>query len=119
LTPQNYKEFNDLMAKYEGKPFTIMAFPCNQFGGQEPGTNEEIKAFASDKGFSGVLMDKINVNGGDSSPVFKWLKMASGDEGPIPWNFGKFLVKKDGSVAGRWNPQNSPLSLVDDIEKVM
>lgn len=101
------------MAKYEGKPFTIMAFPwcaalfaprtcstcahfskpkwrpalvptaplpclhSNQFGGQEPGTNEEIKAFASDKGFSGVLMDKINVNGGDSSPVFKWLKVCA------------------------------------------
>jgi len=76
------------MAKYEGKPFSIMAFPCNQFMGQEPGTNAEIKSFAQSKGFSGLLMDKVEVNGGGSSPVYKWLKMASGDEGPIAWNFG-------------------------------
>mmetsp|Transcript_5994 Transcript_5994/g.10811 ORF Transcript_5994/g.10811 Transcript_5994/m.10811 type:complete len:109 (-) Transcript_5994:416-742(-) len=107
------------MAKYEGKPFSIMAFPCNQFMGQEPGTNAEIKSFAQSKGFSGLLMDKVEVNGGGSSPVYKWLKMASGDEGPIAWNFGKFLVKKDGTVAGRYSPQTNPLAVVDDIDKAL
>lgn len=61
--------------------------PRLQFGFQEPGTNEEIKAFAADKGFRGLLMDKINVNGSEASPVYNFLKLASGDTSPILWNF--------------------------------
>jgi glutathione peroxidase-family protein len=73
-----------------------------QFGFQEPGTNEEIEAFAKAKGFTGILMDKINVNGKNSSPVFDYLKVGANDTSLIGWNFAKFLVKKDGTVAGRW-----------------
>ena len=68
-----------------------------QFGFQEPGTNEEIKKFAAAKNFTGMLMDKINVNGSKASPVFQFLKVGSGDTGLITWNFAKFLVKKDGT----------------------
>ena len=64
-----------------------------QFGFQEPGTNEEIKAFAASKNFTGLLMDKINVNGSKTSPVFAYLKVASGDTSLIGWNFAKFLVR--------------------------
>jgi len=77
------------MSKYSDKGFNIIAFPCNQFMGQEPGTNQEIKQFAANKGFSGVLMDKIEVNGKNTSHVYSWLKMNSGDESPIAWNFAK------------------------------
>mmetsp|Transcript_2704 Transcript_2704/g.6338 ORF Transcript_2704/g.6338 Transcript_2704/m.6338 type:complete len:110 (-) Transcript_2704:179-508(-) len=105
------------MEKFDGQDFNIVAFPCNQFLGQEPGTNEEIKSFAASKGFTGILMDKIDVNGSNSSPVYKWLKYASGDESPIAWNFGKFLVRKDGTVAKRYGPQTSPLEIVPDIEE--
>jgi len=66
-----------------------MAFPCNQFAFQEPGTNEEIKRFAEGKGFKGLLMDKINVNGSEASPVFQYLKVASHDTSFISWNFAK------------------------------
>ena len=85
-----------------------MAFPCNQFGFQEPGSNEQIKKFAQDRNFHGLLMDKIKVNGGEASPVFNYLKVASGDTGLISWNFAKFLVKKDGTVHGRYGPKTNP-----------
>uniref|UniRef100_A0A061S0G7 Glutathione peroxidase n=1 Tax=Tetraselmis sp. GSL018 TaxID=582737 RepID=A0A061S0G7_9CHLO len=87
--------------------------------GQEPGTNDEIKAFATNKGFPGVLMDKIDVNGKNSSPVFSWLKYASKKEGAIQWNFEKFLVKKNGEVAGRYGPRTNPVSILPDIEKAL
>jgi len=107
------------MSKYGSQGFNIIAFPCNQFMGQEPGSNPEIKSFAAGKQFTGVLMDKVDVNGGNSSPVFKWLKMASGDESAIAWNFGKFLVGKDGQVVARYGPQTSPLAVAGDIEKAL
>ncbi|KAG2489497.1 hypothetical protein HYH03_011950 [Edaphochlamys debaryana] len=99
-----------------------MAFPCNQFGGQEPGTNAEIKAFAQARGFEGagaLLMDKIDVNGGGMSPVYAYLKSASGDTSDIGWNFGKFLVRPDGTVAGRYAPTTGPLSIDKDIQAAL
>lgn len=115
----NYKEFAELAAKYDPKEFVVMAFPCNQFGFQEPGTPEQIKEFAQKKGFQGLLMNKINVNGKDSSPVFQFLKVASGDTGVITWNFAKFIVRKDGTVQGRYGPRTNPLSLVPHIEECL
>lgn len=100
-----------------------MAFPCNQFGFQEPGTNEEIKEFAAARNFpeppQGLLMDKIKVNGRSASPVFQYLKVASGDTSIITWNFAKFLVKKDGTVHGRYGPKTNPLSLEPEIEALL
>lgn len=107
-----------MYAKYADQGFTILAFPCNQFMGQEPGSNEDIKAFAASKQFPGVLMDKVDVNGPNSSPVFSWLKMASGDKADCRWNFAcKFLVDKEGQVVGRYS--GDPMSLSGDIEKTL
>lgn len=96
-----------------------MAFPCNQFGFQEPGSNEQIKKFAQDRNFHGLLMDKIKVNGSHASPVFNYLKVASGDTGLIAWNFAKFLVKKDGTVHGRYGPKTNPCALEPEIESLL
>ncbi|PNH07269.1 Glutathione peroxidase 1, mitochondrial [Tetrabaena socialis] len=103
-----------MLQKYPATDFTIVAFPCNQFGGQEPGSNAEVKAFAAARGFVGkgaLLMDKVDVNGPNMSPVYQYLKVASGDTSDIGWNFGKFLVRPDGTVFGRYAPTTSPLGL--------
>ena len=96
-----------------------MAFPCNQFGFQEPGTNEEIKAFAEARGFQGLLMDKVKVNGSGASPVFDYLKVASRDTSLVSWNFAKWLVRKDGTVAGRYGPKTNPCALEPQIEELL
>mmetsp|Transcript_172 Transcript_172/g.601 ORF Transcript_172/g.601 Transcript_172/m.601 type:complete len:106 (+) Transcript_172:335-652(+) len=96
-----------------------MAFPCNQFGMQEPGTNEQIKAFAKSRGFTGDLMDKIDVNGPGQHPVYKWLKEQSGDEKDIDWNFAKFLVRPDGTVYGRYNSNWFPNALRPMIDTIL
>ncbi|WPT11095.1 Glutathione peroxidase 1 [Picochlorum sp. SENEW3] len=105
--------------KYGDKGLVIMAFPCNQFAMQEPGTNAQIKEFAKSKGFTGMLMDKVKVNGAHASPVFQFLKVASGDESLVAWNFAKWLVKKDGSVHGRYGPRTNPMSLEDEIKTLL
>jgi glutathione peroxidase len=119
LTAVNYKEFAALLEKYGDKGLVIMAFPCNQFAMQEPGTNAQIKEFAKSKGFTGMLMDKVKVNGAHASPVFQFLKVASGDESLVAWNFAKWLVKKDGSVHGRYGPRTNPMSLEDEIKTLL
>ncbi|KAL2157542.1 hypothetical protein VTH06DRAFT_5919 [Thermothelomyces fergusii] len=95
--------------------FVILGFPCNQFGGQEPGTNEEIQQFCQvNYGVTFPIMAKIDVNGDKASPLFEWLK----NEKPgllglkrVKWNFEKFLVGKDGKVKGRWASTTKPESL--------
>jgi len=99
------------------KGLEIICFPCNQFGGQEPGSNAEIKAFAADKfAFSGAgvnMMDKIDVNGGNTSPVWEYLK--SKFPGDVSWNFAcKFIVDKDGNVTDR-----NRGSAIDSKAKIM
>ena len=90
----------------------MLAFPCNQFGAQEPGTHAEIKAFAQgeyDATFP--MFSKIDVNGDTAAPVYQFLKSAAPDEEgneDIPWNFTKFLVGKDGAVIARFGPQVTP-----------
>ncbi|PRW39381.1 Cation efflux system related [Chlorella sorokiniana] len=115
-------DFKALKEKYADKGLVIMAFPCNQFGFQEPGTNAEIKKFAADRGFTGegtLLMDKVKVNGAAASPVFQFLKVASGDTGPIMWNFAKFLVRKNGTVYGRFGVRTLPSELIPQIEECL
>lgn len=90
-----------LYDQYNRQGFTILAFPCNQFLGQEPGSNAQIKKFAQDKGAKFPLFDKIDVNGGGESEVYTYLKSYFG--GPVPWNFGaKFIVNKEGIPVARF-----------------
>jgi len=109
LTPQ-YKALETAYEKYKDKGFVILGFPCNQFNRQEPGSNAEIKEFCSSK-FSVTfpLFDKIDVNGEKRHPLYVAL---AGKESPFPgdikWNFGKFLISKDGKIINRFKPTTKP-----------
>lgn len=109
LTPQ-YKALEALQQKYKDKGLTVLGFPCNQFGGQEPGTNDEIKQFCSSKyNVTFPLFDKIDVNGEKRHPLYVAL---AGKESPFPgdikWNFNKFLIGKDGKILKRFEPRTTP-----------
>ncbi|KAL6781387.1 GPX3 [Auxenochlorella protothecoides x Auxenochlorella symbiontica] len=120
FTPQ-YLELVELQSKFNSKGFEVLAFPCNQFGKQEPGTAEEIKAFAKSKGANFPLFAKINVNGSDADPLWKWLKGEKGGflvDG-IKWNFTKFLVDKEGKVVKRYGSTTTPGAIADDIAKLV
>ncbi|XP_076939183.1 glutathione peroxidase 1-like [Bidens hawaiensis] len=114
LTNNNYDELNQIYLKYREKGFEILAFPCNQFGAQEPGTNEEIVDFVCTKFKSEFpIFDKIDVNGENAAPVYEFLKtgfygILGGD---IQWNFSKFLVDKNGIPVDRYYPTTSPLTI--------
>ena len=122
LTPQ-YKGLQELYSKYSNKDFEILAFPCNQFGAQEPGSNEEIKEFCDiNFNISFKIFDKINVNGSSASPLFKHLKNeAKGVMGSeaIKWNFTKFLIDNNGSVIKRYSPQTTPDKIDKDLSKIL
>lgn len=110
LTPQ-YAGLQDLFKKYEKQGLVVLGFPANNFGGQEPGTNEEVKTFCTTKyNVSFPMFSKISVKGSDIAPVYKWLIEKSGDPKDIEWNFGKFLVLKDGSTVKRFAPRDVPSS---------
>ncbi len=105
--------------KLKDKDFEVLAFPCNQFGGQEPGSAEEIKKFAGDKyGAKYPLFSKVDVNGGKAEPLFQYLKKEAGG-GDIGWNFGKFLVDKDGKVVKRFDPRTNPAAIEKEIEQLL
>ncbi len=109
LTPQ-YKALEALHEKYKEKGFTVLAFPCNQFNGQEPGSNEEIKEFCSSKyAVTFPLFDKLEVNGANRHPLYVAL---AGESSPYPgdikWNFGKFLIGRDGKILKRFEPRTTP-----------
>jgi len=122
LTPQ-YKGLQELYSKYSNKDFEILAFPCNQFGAQEPGSNEEIQEFCDiNFNVSFKIFDKINVNGSSASPLFKHLKNeAKGVMGSeaIKWNFTKFLIDNNGSVIKRYSPQTTPDKIDKDLSKIL
>jgi glutathione peroxidase len=111
LTPQ-YTKLEALHAELAGRGFTVLGFPCNQFGGQEPGTAEEIEQFCSATyGVTFPMTAKIDVNGADRDPVYAALTAvpdADGEAGDIQWNFEKFLVAADGRVVGRFRPRTEP-----------
>ena len=112
-----------LQEKYANQGFSVLAFPCNQFGAQEPGSNDEVFAFAVDKYQANFPMfSKIEVNGSGASELYQWLKAAKADEEggvDIPWNFAKFLIDKSGQVVARFSPQTSPEELDDAIEALL
>jgi glutathione peroxidase len=111
LTPQ-YETLEALQKKYAPRGFTVVGFPCNQFGGQEPGTAEEIQQFcATTYGVTFPMMEKIEVNGTGRHPIYQALTQiadASGHQGDIRWNFEKFVVSADGTRVTRFSPKTTP-----------
>ena len=122
FTPQ-YEGLEALQRKYGEKGFTVLGFPCNQFGQQEPGDAEEIASFCKlNYDVSFPLYGKIDVNGDDAAPLYQYLK----DEAPgllgskaIKWNFTKFLVDRSGKVIKRFAPQTKPEELTSYIEATL
>jgi glutathione peroxidase len=121
FTPQ-YSGLQDLYDKYKDKGLEILDFPCNQFGAQAPGTNEEISSFCSSRyGITFRQFDKIEVNGDNESPLYAWLKSQKGelDDAKVKWNFTKFLINKEGDVVARFAPTTTPAAIEKDIVKLL
>jgi glutathione peroxidase len=121
-TPQ-YEGLEALHEKLSPKGFAIIAFPCNQFGGQEPGTNQQIQEFCQlTYKVKFDLFDKIDVNGEKASPLYQYLTSADvpvKDQGPVKWNFEKFLIGKDGQVIARYRSAIKPEQIEKDIEAAL
>jgi glutathione peroxidase len=122
FTPQ-FAGLEELHRTYGGKGLVVLGFPCNQFGSQDPGSNEEIASFCQTKfDVSFPMMTKIDVNGPQAHPLYRWLTAeAPGLLGSkaVKWNFTKFLVGKDGTVLRRYAPQDAPAKLAKDIEAAL
>ena len=122
FTPQ-YGGLEELFQQYREQGFEVLAFPCNQFGGQEPGNASEIAEFCKvNFGLTFPLMEKVDVNGDDASPLFDWMKAEKpglmGSKA-IKWNFTKFLIDREGNVVKRYAPTDAPKSIAKDIEKLL
>jgi glutathione peroxidase len=122
LTPQ-YSDLQKIYDQYKGNGFYVLGFPCNQFGSQEPGSEEEISEFCSlNYGVTFPMFAKVEVNGENAHPLFQYLKVEAPGEKQstdIEWNFAKFLVDKNGQVISRYAPTVSPTDISDDIEKLL
>lgn len=120
LTPQ-YEGLQTLHDTYSSKGLTVLGFPANEFGKQEPGTNDEIKAFCSENyGVTFDMFSKIVVKGDGICPLYKYLTSLDAKpagKGDISWNFEKFLIDRGGNVVGRFSPRTKPAKLVESIEK--
>ena len=116
---KQYDGLQKIYEQYKGKGFEILAFPCNDFGGQEPGTNEEIESFCkTNYNVSFPLFDKIKVLGGEKSALYAKL-INFEPAGDISWNFEKFLVDKNGNVVGRYKSKVKPEELAGDVERLL
>jgi glutathione peroxidase len=122
LTPQ-YKALEETHQKYKGKGLAVLGFPCNDFANQEPGSNVEIKEFCEvNYGVTFPLFDKLHVKGPDQHPLYAVL---TGPTSPFPgevqWNFGKFLIGKDGKILARFEPRTAPdaVEVREAIEKAL
>ena len=121
FTPQ-YEGLQKLYDKYKDKGLEILDFPCNQFGHQAPGTEEEIQEFCTLKYKTTFpLFAKVEVNGKNEEPLFRYLKSLEGGflGDDIKWNFTKFLVSREGTVVGRYAPITKPESIEGDIQKLL
>jgi len=122
FTPQ-YDGLEKLYQEFKDKDFEVLGFPCNQFGGQEPGNADEIAEFCKvNFGVTFPLMEKVDVNGPDASPLFDWMK--KGQRGvmgsaSIKWNFTKFLIDREGNVVKRYGSNDTPSRIAKDIEKLI
>ena len=121
FTPQ-YEGLEKLWEDHKDEGLVVLGFPCNQFGGQEPGTADEIGEFCQrNYGVSFPMFAKVDVNGDDTHPVWAWLKDSKGGVlgDRIKWNFTKFLVGRDGVVIDRYAPNTTPEELEGDIAKAL
>ena len=122
FTP-HYAGLEELYRKYKDQGLVVMGFPCNQFGGQEPGSAADIATFCEKNyGVTFPMFDKVEVNGANAHPLFAWLKAEApgvlGTEG-IKWNFTKFLVSREGKVHDRYAPTTTPAQLESEINKLL
>lgn len=120
-TPQ-YSDLETMYEKYRDRGLEILAFPANNFGQQEPGTNAEIKGFCLTKySVSFPLFSKISVKGSDKHPLYQFLTEKSPFPGEVEWNFQKYLVDRSGNVVGRFHHRTKPLSpeIVKEVERVL
>ena len=121
FTPQ-FAGLEELYQTYREQGLTVLGFPCNQFGNQDPGSDDEIGAFCQKNyGVTFPMFSKVDVNGDDEHPLFTWLKSEQGGllGSKIKWNFTKFLVGRDGQVIDRYAPTTEPEKLSGDIEKAL
>lgn len=122
FTPQ-YDGLEKVFQQFKDRDFEVLGFPCNQFGGQEPGNADEIAEFCKiNFGVTFPLMEKVDVNGDKASPLFDWMKSeAKGLMGStsIKWNFTKFLIDREGNVVKRFGPQDTPAMIAKHIEKLL
>lgn len=117
FTPQ-YKELQSVYESYTDRGVVVLGFPCNQFGGQEPGSAEEVEAFCSlNYGVTFPIFEKVDVKGENAEPLFQYLTSETGGE--IKWNFTKFLVDRQGKVVQQYDSKVSPLEIGPDIEKLI
>jgi len=116
-TDKSYPQLQQLYEKYRAQGFTVLAFPSNQFGAQEPGTDQEILEFVQQYNVTFPMFSKINVNGPDAIPLFQWVKKQAKyyTVERIEWNFTKYLVDRNGVPFKRYQPRIGPLELEDDI----
>lgn len=122
LTNSNYTDLTEIYKKYKDQGLEILAFPCNQFGGQEPGSIEEIQNMVCTRFKAEYpIFDKVDVNGDNAAPLYKFLKSSKGGffGDSIKWNFSKFLVDKEGNVVDRYSPTTTPASMEKDIKKLL
>ena len=121
FTPQ-YAGLQELYQKYAPKGLEILDFPCNQFAGQAPGTNEEIHTFCTGRfGVTFPQFDKIDVNGAEEEPLYAWLKKQKSGVlgGSIKWNFTKFLIDRQGNVVSRFAPTKTPAALEKEVAALL
>lgn len=121
FTPQ-YQGLQELYETYGDQGFTVLGFPCDQFGHQEPGDEAEIGAFCQKNyGVTFPMMSKVEVNGDGAHPVYVWLRSEKGGMlgSKIKWNFTKYLIGKDGAVIDRYGPTTKPEKIAGDIEKAL
>jgi len=122
FTDVNYTQLTELYNKYKDKDFEILAFPCNQFLSQEPGSSEDVKEFACTKYKAEYpVFQKVKVNGPNAAPLYQFLRASKPSiyGTRIKWNFTKFLVDKDGKVLARYGTMTKPLSIENDIQKAL
>ncbi|MBQ8099452.1 MAG: glutathione peroxidase [Bacteroidaceae bacterium] len=119
---KQFGPLEDLNQKYKEQGLTIIGFPCNQFAHQDPGSDSEIEAFCQlNFGVTFQIMKKIDVNGDDAHPIFKYLKshVTSEEEERIRWNFTKFLISRNGSIIKRYDSKVKPELMISDIEEML
>ncbi|SJM73092.1 glutathione peroxidase [Psychrobacter piechaudii] len=121
FTPQ-FEGLEELHQSYKEQGLVVIGFPCNQFGSQDPGSNEEIGAFCQQNyGVSFLMMEKVDVNGDNEHPLYTWLKKQEGGflTDGIKWNFTKFLINRQGEVVDRYAPTTKPKAIESEIVKLL